>query len=326
VGCLFAILVTFGAALLFSLIVLLLDGLGLLRSGDEALGWALPAGVAALVFTTAIIFLAGRSLRRLSTPLDDMLAASGRVAEGDYSTRVEEQGPSEIRSLARGFNSMAARLEASDQQRRDMLADVSHELRTPLTVIQGNVEGMLDGLYPADEKILRSILEETHLLSRLVDDLRTLSLAESGAIQLKREPTDLGVLISETVASFRPKAEAAGIVLVVQLGKSLPMEVDPNRIREILTNLISNALRYTPEGGMIHIGFEDSTISVEDDGSGIPAAELPHVFERYYKSSDSGGMGLGLSIAKYLVEAHGGEINAASSPGGGTRISFTLPG
>jgi two-component system, OmpR family, sensor histidine kinase BaeS len=226
--------------------------------------------------------------------------------------------------VARTFNSMAERLQASDRQRRDMLADVTHELRTPLTVIRGEVEGMLDGVYAADEARLKSVLEETELLARLVDDLRTFSLAEAGALQLKREPTDVAALIIETAAAFRSAGDARGVRIESLVNESNSVEVDPVRVREVISNLITNALRYSPNGGVVQIAYDGTTVSVTDNGSGIPPEVLPHIFERYYKSSDSGGMGLGLSIAKYLVEAHGGTIRAENAPGGGTSISFTL--
>ena len=274
-----------------------------------------------------------RSLRRMSVPLDNLLEASSKVAEGDFSARVEERGTPEVRALTQGFNSMAERLQINDQQRRKMLADVSHELRTPITVIQGNVEGILDGLYPADEERLKSIMEETQVLSRLVDDLRTLALAESGALQLRREPVDLAELIRDAVAGFEAQAKEKEIRLELSLAEIEEINIDPQRVREVLMNLVSNALRYTPRDGWLKVGFTESAsgdeknviIFVEDNGPGIESADLPHVFERFYKSSDSGGMGLGLSIAKYLVEAHGGKIWAESKAGIGTKISFTLP-
>lgn len=323
-GCFFVVLSLFGLGLFLLLYVLLRSLLGLNQLGPSELKWILPLGILSVVFILAFLAAVGRSLRRLSMPLDEMLAASHQVAEGEYSVRVEEKGPPEMRSLARGFNSMAARLQTSHEQRRNLLADISHELRTPLTVIQGNVEGMLDGLYPVEEGKLRSILEEAQVLSRLVDDLRTLSLAESGALQLRREPVDLAALVHETASVFRPRALAAGIQLQVDAASAAPLEADPARIREVLSNLLTNALHYTPAGGRIRLHYDGGTISVEDDGPGIAAADLPHVFERFYKAGDSGGMGLGLSIAKYLVEAHGGEIRAESTPGRGTKISFTL--
>jgi signal transduction histidine kinase len=275
-----------------------------------------------LVFVPIFVF----SLRRFSRPLDDLLTASDRVADGDYSVRVEEKGPREVRSMARAFNSMAERLQVTDRQRRDMLADVTHELRTPLTVIRGEVEGMLDGVYPADESRLKSILEETQLLSRLVDDLRTLALAEAGALQLRREAVHPADLVREAVAAFQSAAEAKGVEIQVEAGESAPVEVDAGRVREVLNNLLSNALRYTPSGGVIRVTLSGHSVSVLDSGPGISPDDLPRVFDRFYKSSDSGGMGLGLSIAKYIVEAHGGTIRAENAPGGGTEISFTLYG
>jgi len=277
-------------------------------------------------------------MRRLSAPLDDLLAAADRVAEGDYSAHVEEKGPREIRSLARTFNNMASRLHLADEKRRNLLADVTHELRTPLTVIQGNLEGMLDGVYSADETNLRSLLDETNLLSRLVEDLRTLALAESGALKLKKEPADLTMLVRDATAAFQAQAEAAGVALTVETADDLPwLEIDPGRIRQVLSNLLANALRYTPAGGSIRVrvGMDAGRILLEvtDTGPGIPAEDLPHVFERFYKSTDSGGkvphdsagMGLGLAIAKHLVSAHGGEIHAESEVGRGTLIRVVLP-
>lgn len=269
----------------------------------------------------------------MSRPLDDLVDASNKVAEGDFSARVDVKGPPEVRTLLHGFNSMAERLQVNDQQRRNMLADVSHELRTPLTVIQGNVEGILDGMYPADEARLQSILDETQVLSRLIEDLRTLALAESGALQLKKEPTDIEELIRDTVAGFETQAKEKEVTLEMDLAQVDDVNVDPQRIREVLSNLIGNALRYTPSGGMVKVGLveagsgleREALLFVEDNGPGIESTDLPHVFERFYKSSDSGGMGLGLSIAKYLVEAHGGKIWAESDAGEGTKISFTLP-
>ena len=274
-----------------------------------------------------------RGLRRIARPLDDLVDASNKVADGDYTVRVEEKGPPEIYSLMQGFNSMAERLQMHDQQRRNMLADLSHELRTPITVIQGNVEGILDGLYPADSARLKSILEETQILARLVDDLRTLALAESGALRLKREPTNLAELVREAVAGFESQIQEKELRVQMSLDEGEEANVDPQRVREVLNNLLSNALRYSPRGGEVEVRLTEagtgperqSTVSIQDQGPGIEPELLSHVFDRFYKSSDSGGMGLGLSIAKYLVEAHGGNIWVDSEMGSGTKISFTLP-
>jgi len=296
-------------------------------------GYLFPFAFLAFVLLVFAVGWGARSLRRMFTPLDELYNASERVASGDYSVRVQEKGPPEIHSLMRSFNSMAERLQVSDQQRRNMLADISHELRTPITVIQGNVEGILDGLYPADEARLKSIIEETQILSRLVDDLRTLALAESGALHLKREPTNLGQLIREAVSGFETQANEKDVKIELFLANVEDANVDPQRLGEVLMNLLSNALRYSPPGGDVRIRLSESavgearsvTISVKDSGSGIDPAILPYVFDRFYKSSDSGGMGLGLSIAKFLVEAHDGKIGAESEPGQGTAISVTIP-
>jgi two-component system sensor histidine kinase BaeS len=198
-------------------------------------------------------------------------------------------------------------------------------------VIQGNLEGLLDGIYPRDDAHLQPILEETRVLSRLIDDLRTLALAESGALRLEKEPTDLAVLASEAVASFRAQADAAGIELSADAAPDLPLlDVDAARINQVLDNLISNALRYTPNGGAIRVQCSIASgthiaVAVSDTGAGIPPDRLPHIFDRFYKSSDSRGTGLGLAIAKNLVAAHGGEIEAESRLGEGTTIRFRLP-
>lgn len=323
-GCIFGLFNLFGLAAFIFLAGLIADALGWIESLFHAFQFVAPLGIALLLVIAAIIAGAALTLRGLWRPLDNLLAASNRVAEGDYSARVEESGPREVRSMARAFNSMAERLQVNDRQRRDMFADVTHELRTPLTVIRGEVEGMIDGVYPADEARLKSILEETQLLSRLADDLRTLALAEAGTLELRKETLDPADLVREAGAAFQSAAEAKGVTIKVEAGPSAPVEADPERVREVLHNLLSNALRYTPGGGVIQIASVENTISVSDSRPGIAPEELPHVFERFHKSSDSGGMGLGLSIAKYIVEAHGGQIRAENASEGGTRISFTL--
>lgn len=333
-GLAFAVFNLFGLILVAAIIGFVLNAFGVVHFSMVQFQWLLPLGGIFFAIVVSMLVLSALSLRRMSMPFGDLLDASNKVAEGDYSARVDERGPHEIRSLTRAFNSMASRLQVNDQQRRAMLADVSHELRTPLTIIQGNIEAILDGVYPADETRLKSILEETQILSRLVEDLRTLSLAESGSLQLKRESTDIAALIRETVAALQSQADAADVKMELSLGDKLfSLEIDPERIRQVLTNLISNALRYSPRGSSIKIGLTESApngesrvvVSVEDSGPGIASEDLPHVFDRFYKSRDSRGMGLGLSIAKYIVEAHGGEIKAESEAGKGTKISFSLP-
>jgi two-component system OmpR family sensor kinase/two-component system sensor histidine kinase BaeS len=275
-----------------------------------------------------------RFLQRVATPVGELMEAVGRVQAGDYAARAVERGPAEVRALIRAFNAMTERLELNETQRRNLLADVTHELRTPLTVIQGNLEGLLDGVYPRDEAHLQTILEDTRVLARLIDDLRTLSLAESGALQLHREPTDLSIVASETMTSFRTQAAAAGVELHLAIAADVPLlELDPVRLREVLANLISNALRHTPAGGSVELLGRFSpydqtvTVVVSDTGAGIAPQDLPYIFDRFYKSGNSRGTGLGLAIAKNLITAHGGYITAQSEgvPGRGTVIQFTLP-
>ena len=333
-GCLFAAFNFLGVVVFVTVVIFVINGLGIIHIPVDLFQGLLPFSGIFLALMIALVVLAGTNLRRISVPLDDLLAASNRVAEGDYTTRVDEKGPPEVLSLTKAFNSMASRLQVNDQQRRAFLADVSHELRTPLTIIQGNLEGVLDGMYPADETRLRSILEETKVLSRLIDDLRTLTQVESDALKLRREPTDLATLVREIVAGYRSQSDATGVRIEMSLPEGeLSLDVDPERIRQVISNLMTNALRYSPRNGFVKISISESSstaekramISITDDGPGIATEDLPHIFDRFYKSNDSHGMGLGLSIAKYIVEAHGGEIKANSEPGQGTTISFSLP-
>jgi signal transduction histidine kinase len=305
--------------------------LGLLRipAHWSGLGQAAVAVTLGLVLVGAVF--AARAFRRMAAPVGDLMAALGRVADGDYSARAAEQGPQEVRTLAQAFNAMAEQLQQHEEQRRSLLMDISHELRTPLAVLQGSLEGMLDGVYPRDDAHLSSIVEETQILARLIDDLRTFSLAESLRLKLVKTPTDLAEIAKDAIASFQTQAGSAGVALGLDAEPALPLvDVDPERLRQVLNNLLSNALRYTPAGGTVRVRYAagDSrqvVLSVEDTGVGIPAEELPHIFDRFYKSKDSRGTGLGLAIAKSLVTAHDGEISAQSTPGRGTTIRITLP-
>lgn len=274
-----------------------------------------------------------RALRGAAAPIAEMMAASGRLSGGDYTVRVRERGPGDVRALARAFNEMAARLAAHEQQRRNLLAEVTHELRTPLAVIQGNLEGLLDGVYPRDEAHLAPVLDEARVLSTLIEDLRTLALAETGTLPLHREPTDLPALVDDTVAAFRAQAASAGVALTASLPDLPALSVDPTRIRQVLANLLSNALQHTPAGGTVEVsaaleprrGTDHVIVSVADTGRGIPGSDLPHIFDRFYKSTGSPGSGLGLAIARNLVTLHGGEIAAESVEGRGTTIRVALP-
>jgi two-component system OmpR family sensor kinase/two-component system sensor histidine kinase BaeS len=288
--------------------------------------------VAVLLGLLALLILArvARALRLATSPVGVLIEASGRVEAGDFSTRVPETGLREVRTLARAFNAMSARLEEAEQERRSALADVSHELRTPLTVIQGNLEAIIDGVYPADPAHLEPILAETRILERLIEDLRTLTLAEAGSLVLHREPTDLRALLTDVAASYRSQAEQVGISLTVTSADDLPtLELDPARIREVISNLLTNALRHTPRDGEVELSAtlagDQVEVTVRDTGSGIPADQLDRIFDRFYRSPDSPGSGLGLPIAKSLVEAHGGTITATSEGGAETTVGFTLP-
>ena len=325
-----------GRAVLFAIVALtILTALAALLVWALATLFGTGGGtvVAALVVLLVLLLLGRaivRGVRGSAEPIADLMAATSRVETGDYGARVREAGPRDLRRLARAFNAMSARLERDAAERRQLLADVSHELRTPLSVIQGNVEGILDGLYPADRAHLEPILEETQLLERLVEDLRTLSLSETGALQLHREPSDVAALLSESVAAFRAKADADSVTLSLAVDDDLPaMELDQSRLRQVIENLLDNAVRLTPAGGAVKVRAATSAeavlIEVQDTGPGIAAEVLPHIFDRFYRAGERGGSGLGLPIARSLVEAHGGTISVSSQPGQGATISVRLP-
>ncbi len=333
-GCLWVAANLIGISVLIGLVGTALRALS--NSSPALFPWPVnPLGIGVLVaLAIAAVTLGTVSMRRVSQPLDSLLDASRRIAEGDLSARVEEVGPSEVRSLISAFNSMAGQLQEHDEQRRKWLADVTHELRTPLTILQGNLEGVADGIYEANPERVKSMLEEVQVLTRLTDDLRILALAEAGDLQLRREPTDLSALIREVAAASRAQADASGIRLVVDLDPTIgAIDVDGERIKQVLNNVLFNAMRYTPAGKAVTIqgrrvqeaAGPRVVVSVEDQGPGIAPEDLGHVFDRYYKSADSRGMGLGLAISKHIVEAHGGEIAISSEPGKGTRTTFSLP-
>jgi two-component system sensor histidine kinase BaeS len=226
---------------------------------------------------------------------------------------------------------MAERLDRSRDDRRSMLADVTHELRTPLTVLGGGLEAMIDGVHPADAEHLAPLLAETVVMRRLLDDLRTLSLAEAGALPIYREPADLRALADHVVASARTLAAAKGVTATADGDASLVTSVDPVRVREILGNLVANAVRHTPSGGSVTVTVRsvggDAILDVTDTGEGIRAEDLERVFERYERRSDLGGSGLGLAIVRDLASAHGGSVEVASDgiAGRGSRFRVRLP-
>ena len=323
-----------GVALIFTLVVvgpIVLIGQLLSAAGLPWPGRGILA-VAIVVLLLGAMRGTARGARRFAMPFGDLIEATGKVEAGDYAARVAvpDHGMREMRWLAEAFNAMAARLEADERQRRSLLADVSHELRTPLAVLRGELEAMIDGVHPIDEAHLSAAVDQIAMLTKLVEDLRTLALAEGGTLALHKEPTDVTILAREAVASFEGLAAAAGVQLEVRMPADLPLlDLDPLRIREVVGNLVANALRYAPRGSAVRIVGERSAravrISIADAGPGIAAEVLPHLFERFAKSQDSRGSGLGLAIARRLVEAHGGSIAAESPAGGGTTVAFELP-
>jgi two-component system sensor histidine kinase BaeS len=319
-GCVFAIVFLVVAAAVVTTVASVFSNLG-----------PFPALIAIVVVVAVLVGLSGR-FWRTARSLDTLVDATSRVEAGDYTTRVEvpDRGMRPARQLARGFNTMVERLQRNEDERRTLLNDVSHELRTPLTVISGNVEAMIDGVHPADEAHLTAILEETRVMERLIDDLRTVALSEAGTLALHREPTDPDVLIDEVVRSFQGTAGTAGVTVAADVPADLPIiDVDPVRIREVLANLVANGVRHTPAGGTVTVRGEVTggrlVLRVADTGTGIDPALLPHVFDRFVKGGGSGGSGLGLAIARHLVVAHGGTLEVEATGSDGTTFRIDLP-
>jgi signal transduction histidine kinase len=302
---------------------------GLIASMNRFL---LIGGLLAIGLALVLTFLLSR---RVSSPIQALATAAGQLGRGDLSRRVEVREKGEIGELARAFNSMATNLEQAEQLRRNLVADVAHELRTPLSNIQGYLEAIRDRVMKPDTAAISTLSEEAALLARLVDELQELSLAEAGELKLVYQAEDLVALVRQTAAPWESQAAAKGITLSLDLPDSLPpVNVDWQRISQVLHNLLENAVVHTGRGGRITISLarkgEWVEVSVVDTGEGIPAQDLPNVFERFYRVDKSraratGGSGLGLTIAKRLVEAHGGRIEAQSTLGKGSRFLFTLP-
>lgn len=306
------------------------------REPSRAVGAVLPGFLLTAVAIGAGSLVVGLVLSRgMSRPLTRLTEAARAVAAGNLSVRVPTDYPGEIGELAAAFNGMIEELARADQLRRNLTADVAHELRTPLSVVRAKLEGILDGVYEPTPEQVEPILEEIHVLTRLVDDLRLLALAEAGQLPLEKEPLDLADLLSDIRVNFEPQAADRGITLALDLPTALPrVRADRRRISQVLSNLVSNALRHTPAGGCVTLAAgvkEDAVeVSVSDTGVGIPPEDLPFVFERFWRrersrSRGSGGSGLGLTIAKQLVEMHGGTIGVESVPGAGSRFWFRLP-
>jgi signal transduction histidine kinase len=257
------------------------------------------------------------------------------VAAGDLTRRANIEGQDEVGQVAHTFNQMADSLQAYETERRQMTAAIAHELRTPLSVIQSNLEAMLDGVLPTDADELVSLHQEARLLNRLIEDLRTLSLTDAEQLRLQMEPVNVGKLAAQVVERLQLHAEEKGIQLDTAVSNTLPLiQADPERLTQILTNLIANALRYTPEGTRVQVSVRTVSGGVEtavsDNGPGIPPEDLPKLFDRFWRAEQSrsratGGSGLGLAVAKQLVQAHGGRIWVKSELNRGTRFTFFLP-
>jgi two-component system, OmpR family, sensor histidine kinase BaeS len=301
-----------------------------IATGNEAHVWVTVPVAAAVVFGLGA---AARWLWRSTRTIEALMDAADRVASGDYSTRIGDVPARQLTRLANAFDQMTEQLETNEARRRELLADVAHELRSPLQVIRGSVEAMLDGLYPMDEPHLRLVLDKTKLMARLLDDLRTLSMAEAGVLAMHRETVDPRAAAQDAASTFRTVAGEAGVTLDVEVAPDAPasIEADPVRLTEVLSNLLTNAIRHTPQQGRVTVrvsrdaGGHGAAFEVEDTGTGIPADQQATVFDRFVTSADAGGTGLGLAIAKRLVEAHGGTITAISPASGGTRMRFEIP-
>ncbi|WP_037863760.1 sensor histidine kinase [Streptomyces sp. NRRL S-340] len=289
------------------------------------------AAVAVLLVTVTVTFVAGT---RMVRPLRALTGAAQRMAEGDQNARVEVSGGDEFGRLAAAFNLMASRRQQLEEMRRALVSDVAHELRGPLGNVRGWLEAVEDGVVPADESVVSSLLEEAMLLQHIIDDLRDLAAADAGALRLHPEDVDAAALLAQVARAHRAGAAAAGVDLRVRAGQVPALYADPVRLRQAVGNLVSNAVRHTPAGGTVTLSAEvegdEAVFAVEDTGSGIGAEELPKVFDRFWRadksrSRQSGGSGLGLSIVRKLAEAHGGTANATSVPGAGSVFSLRLP-
>ncbi|MBI5292758.1 MAG: HAMP domain-containing protein [Chloroflexi bacterium] len=291
--------------------------------------------VAAAAVGVLALVLGSLLFRQITSPLRALSQAAEAIAGGELGRRVEARSDDEVGRVARSFNQMAESLARADIQRRNMIADITHELRTPLTVIQGNLEALMDGVYDLTPENVAAVHRQTVVLSRLVADLRDLALAEAGQLRLERKPISLAGVIAQVSEGLEAQAREKGVTLNIESGGPLPpVEADEQRITQVLFNLIANALRHTPAGGTVTTSAEARDgrvlVSVRDTGTGIPPEDLPHIFERFYRADRSraratGGSGLGLTIARQIVEAHGGQIWAQSWLGAGSTFAFSLP-
>ena len=291
----------------------------------------LAGAIAAVIALVMARWLA----RGMTQPLRDMADAARRMEIGDYSTRVHTTTRDEVGQLAAAFNRMSRELENLEASRRDLVANVSHELKTPITAIRAHLENLLDGVEQPNPEILEIMLAQSERLGRLVEQLLDLSKLESGEVPLRREEVALAPLVAQVVSEIEVACADRDVALTSDLPDDLPaIEADPERVHQVLFNLVDNAVRFTPEGGAVRIEAErhdgSVLVSVVDTGVGIPEAALPRLFERFYRVDSSrsrgdGGTGIGLAIARSVVEAHGGTIHAESEPGQGSVFTFDLP-
>ena len=302
------------------------------RLNNAALVAALVAGALSLIVA---LFLAYRIMR----PINELTRAAEQLGKGDLTQRVQVHGNDEFAMLGRTFNQMAESLKNAEESRRAMTADIAHELRNPLAVQRANLEALQDGIYPLTAENLGPVIEQNLLLNRLVDDLRTLAMADAGQLGLDLTQVDLLALTNRIVERYQPGALEQGVILTLDSGTTdsenrYEIVADAMRVEQILGNLISNALRYSPEGGKIRIRLaetpESVRVTIHDGGPGIPEESLPYIFDRFYRADRSrsrtdGGSGLGLAIARKLAEAHGGTLTAANHPEGGAVFTLSLP-
>ncbi len=291
--------------------------------------------VAALSATTAALIVGGLLFRSIVAPLRRLTTASQAIAEGDLSVRARVRGRDEVARLASAFNRMAESLAHAEQARRNQTADIAHELRTPLTVLRGTIDAMLDGIYATDRENLLAAQAQVGTLTRLVEDLRLLALNDAGQLRLDVAPLDLAVFLREIVDSHQIQAQDRGVSLTLEVPSSLSSVLaDRDRLAQVMGNLLSNAFRYVSRGGRIGVRVEEQgqkiIVYLTDDGPGIPSEDLPHLFERFWRGDQArrqaiGGSGLGLTIARSLIEAHGGRIWAHSIEGEGSTFAFALP-
>jgi signal transduction histidine kinase len=308
-------------------------GVGSLQALSSSINQYLIWG--AIIAIAAALIITYFLSRRISAPIHALTIATSNLGEGDLSQRVNYKGRDEIGKLSERFNVMAVDLQKDEERRRQLIADVAHELKTPVSDIRAYLEAIHDGLMEPTSSNLDSIYEDITLLSRLINDLQLLAVSDSGELDLVYQPDSITRVISNTAASMQPLIKAKGILLVLELPDELSsVKIDSQRVSQVLHNLIDNAIRHTPQDGQILISAHEDKgyikISVSDTGEGIPPEDLPHIFERFYRVDKSraratGGTGLGLTIAKRLVEAHGGTIEVHSEPGKGSHFAFTLP-